>query len=70
MKEKDENLGIQPRTTRDDFINVRCVECKKKFRFRSASLDFLEVIHFCSNRCREAYYRKHHRAELEDVMST
>lgn len=67
---KDENLGIQPRLTEDDFTITKCVECKKKFRFRSASLDFKEIICFCSDTCREKYYRAHHESELADVMST
>lgn len=59
--------GCQPRIDEKDFTNVQCVECGKKFKFRNASTDYLEIIVYCSDACREEFYKKHHKEELKEL---
>jgi hypothetical protein len=40
--------------------------CGSKLTKETSYLEFEETIWFCSDSCREAYYKKHHKKELEE----
>jgi hypothetical protein len=50
----------------NDFWLVKCEECGKLFKYKDASLELKETIWFCSDSCREAYCKKHHKKECEE----
>jgi hypothetical protein len=50
----------------NDFWLQKCEECGKLFKYRDASLEIKENMAFCSDSCREAYFKKHHAKELRE----
>jgi len=59
--------GRQLRLNGADRFFCHCVNCDREFSYLDASVNFHEVIMFCSDRCRREFYRKHHKKELEDI---
>ena len=37
--------------------------CLKMFKYLNASAEIKEVLWFCSHKCREEYWKKHHEQE-------
>lgn len=56
-----------PKLLDSDYWLIRCPNCHKRFLVRHASVEFHEVVFFCSDNCREEFYEKHHARELREI---
>lgn len=52
------------------FTTVRCVHCRKYFKFINADPEYVESMAFCSEACRNVHYWYVGRAKFLEFMKT
>ena len=60
----------QARTDDNGYTHAKCVHCGKDFKFLSASPEYIEVIWFCSEKCRNLYFWFKGKSQFEELMET